>query len=276
MKEKSDVDESPFFEMNEPVEIQTIHELFELNKEKTYGAPGKNFTSGSSLNDLASSYVSPHNTSGLFRGQAKNWPLIPTSYRGIKFDSNGNVSEIKAKYEYFRSTHQFQEFSEKASQQNATFPESIFKQMSIAQQYGIKTPLLDWTSNILVAVYFALDLKGNEDIEGKKIFPFIYHIIDERLLSSEPSKSIEIEKFNESVWIRPFPIDRRIERQFSSFTYHPHPILKPIKISVDTYKIAEDIFHELWDIMKGFGFSSSHFFPDYAGLAEKIKQNYML
>ena len=79
-----------------------------------------------------------------------------------------------------------------------------------------------------------------------------------------------------SALVKPFPIDRRIERQFSMFSFHPHPLSKPKKVPVDEYTISGDLFMQLWELMEGMGFSSSHYFPDYSGLAERIKQGYMI
>jgi len=147
--------------------------------------------------------------------------------------------------------------------------------MSIAQHYGIKTPLLDWTTNVFVAAYFALDLK-DEDDENINLEPFIYHLKDERWLKSGIESEEMIELVNYSALVNAFPLDRRIERQFSVFSFHPHPLLNPQKIPVNKYKISGDLFMELWKIMEGIGFSSAHLFPDYAGLVDRIKKGYMI
>jgi hypothetical protein len=79
-----------------------------------------------------------------------------------------------------------------------------------------------------------------------------------------------------SAIIKTIPIDRRIERQFSMFSFHPLPMHNPEKLPIDEYKISGKLFMELWKLMEGMGFSSSHYFPDYAGLADRIKQGFML
>lgn len=119
------------------------------------------------------------------------------------------------------------------------------------------------------------DLKGEDD-EEKNLEPFIYHLKDERLLHSGLSKDVNVEYMNESAFITPFPLDRRIERQFSVFTFHPHPSLNPTKIPIDKYKISGELFMEMFESLEGMGFSSSHLFPDYAGLADRIKQGFMI
>ncbi|MFH1636233.1 MAG: FRG domain-containing protein [Chloroflexota bacterium] len=271
-------DKSPYFFINKKVKIETISDLFNLAQKKTYWPPGELYEPKLPPSTTGKDYAYvefPHETSGLFRGQAQNWPLVPSSYRESYFDPDKDTSEISKSFRYHSATSQLSTFCELASQQNSDFPKSPFEQMIIAQHYGIKTPLLDWTKNIFVAIYFALDL-CDEDDENKNLEPYLYHIRDEKLLLSGIEKESEIEKVNESALVMPYPIDRRIERQFSAFSFHPHPLHKPKQIPLDEYRISGKLFIYLWRLLDGMGFSSSHYFPDYAGLADRIKQGYLL
>ena len=127
----------------------------------------------------------------------------------------------------------------------------------------------------MVAVYFALDLKDKiEDPDKEYWEPFIYHLKNENILKTDLQGIKEICLENESCLVLPNPIDRRIERQFSAFTFHPHPALKPRPIPIDKYIITSDLFIDLWKIMEGMNFTADYFFPDYAGLVERIKQGY--
>lgn len=267
---------SPFFELTAPIIIESVEQLMRLNSEITYYIPGDTTIPKQDPNPLSvNMYSMGYETAGIFRGQNKSWPLIPASYREHFYEPKNDTGKFVINFRYASATHQFKEFSEKASRQNLDYPKSILEQMSIAQHYGIKTPLLDWSRNVLVALYFALDLSG-DDLEDKNYSPYIYHIKDERMLSDEVPDESEIAQFNKSAFVRPYPIDRRVERQFGCFTYHPHPLHKPEKIPIDVYIISENIVQDLWHLMKGFGFSSEHFFPDYAGIAEKMRHDYML
>jgi hypothetical protein len=268
-------DISPFFEIDEEATITSLKELLDLSKKSSFGS----LTDALNLH-LASTLINPdlvgyHETSGIFRGQAQDWPLIPVAYRNITYDLETNVTDMQMRLQYHISNHMFETFCTMASKQNKRFPKSPIERMCIAQHYGIATPLLDWTTNILVAVYFALDLK-DEKILDKNLEPFIYHLKDERWLKSGIQNETDLFKVNYSALVNAPPLDRRIERQFSVFSYHPTPLNKPQKIPLSKYKISGDLFFELWKIMEGIGFSSSHLFPDYAGLVDRIKKGYMI
>ena len=102
---------------------------------------------------------------------------------------------------------------------------------------------------------------------------FVYHITDERLLHAGIPADSKLTEFGLSAFVRPYPIDRRIERQRGVFTYHPHPSHRPPKISAKLYVLEWPLIEKLIDLMKGFGFTEDYFFPDYAGIARAIMSN---
>lgn len=269
--------ESPYFYIEHEYTINTIGDLIELNRPKIYSDLGIEFKPSYPLNpeSLDRRIFSEYETCGLFRGQACNWPLIPTSYREIKQTKVSETSEFSRKIAYMSSNSEIATFCKHASKQNYSFPKSTIEQISIGQHYGIKTPLLDWSTNVIVAAYFAIAIKGNEDTP-EFLEPCIYHLRDERHLKSINDESIDIAEINYSALVRPFLLDRRIDRQFSVFSFHPHPVHEPTKIPIDKHLISLDFFFDLWKILQGLGYSSSHFFPDYAGLAERIKHDYSI
>jgi hypothetical protein len=267
------LDHSPYFDIENTIELKSINELLDINMPKTYGLPGSDYNPEIKVTDFENFQV-PYNTCGLFRGQSMKWPLIPSSYRKSDELFDLKKAPIQINYTFYKTNWQLFEFIRIAAQQNADFPDSLINQMIIGQHYGITTPLLDWTTNIFVAVYFALDLKGKES-EEKNLKPYIYHIKDERILN-EKIDTDNIEMFNMTSYVKPLPIDRRVERQFSAFTFHPLPNNSIKKIPLTEYIISDSLFMDLWKLMKGLGLSSFHYFPDYAGIAEKIKMDFML
>jgi hypothetical protein len=269
------MDESPYFFIDEEITISSIQMLLELNKKRSFGSRNYDPLSPINLLTVHPHLLKPHESSGIFRGQARDWPLAPLAYREIKYDPDVPLSDMKLRTEYLLNNYQFETFCEMASKQNNSFPKSSIERMCLAQHYGIKTPLLDWTTNILVAAYFAIYLKSEDD-EDKNLEPYIYHLKDERWLKSINQIGDDLEKINYSTLIESPPLDRRIERQFSVFSYHPHPSRKPEKIPLSKYKLSGELFLELWKILEGIGFSSHHMFPDYAGLVDRIKKGYMI
>jgi hypothetical protein len=256
--------DSPYFEIGSVIEINNISELLDLNKEKTYKSPGELWEREqdednkdkrkSFIKNNVSRMILGHNTSGLFRGQYYNWPLLPSIYR-----NNNDNSHLNKFYKI-------------AAEQNLEFSRhSKIDQMTIAQHYGLNTPLLDWTTNIFVALYFSIypEVGANRLVED--FTPCIYHMPDERCLNNN-TQNENLELIKESFLVKPLPIDRRVERQFSAFTLHPLPSNVINKIMIYEYRLI-NIIEELWNLMKGLGFSPWHYFPDYAGIVENIKKD---
>ncbi len=269
------MDTSPYFFIDEERTITSVQELLDLNKKRSLGLDDYDPFSPMNLLAVHPQLLKPHESSGIFRGQAQDWPLLPVAYRNINYNPDEPITDIRLRSAYLRSNNEFETFCRMASKQNNTFPISTIERMCLAQHYGIKTPLLDWTTNILVASYFAIDLKS-EEVEYKSFETYIYHLKDERWLKSIEDVGDNLEQINYSALIEAPPLDRRIERQFSVFSYHPHPMTKPEKIPLSKYKLSGDLLFELWKILEGIGFSSPQMFPDYAGLVDRIKKGYMI
>jgi hypothetical protein len=260
--------ESPYFYIERKIRLNSVKQLIDLSTGKYFSSPGKPFYQNF-ITDI------PYSTSGIFRGQTYNWPLIPTSFRNRKYSKNENLSEFDKNYQTISDYSQLNTFCEVASQQNKDFPKAPIEQMIIAQHYGITTPLLDWTTNIFVAAYFSINEKGGNS-DNSNFRPTIYHLRDERLLGDIKDHEFELKTIRNSCLIKPFPLDRRVERQSSIFTFHPFAFMVPPKIPVDEYQISISLFNYLVDTLGKIGYASSQLFPDYAGLADRIKQGYIL
>ena len=256
---------NPYFKLAEPQVIADIESLLSLNVEKTYYRPGDE----AQLTDILSIDSVRHSTAVIFRGQLHDWPLIPKSFRGIK-DQEVEVTKVIRSFRWARATSKFRSFCERAEVQNLAFPSGVSDRMSIAQHFGVLTPLLDWSQSILSAVFFAIrDVFANPEFE-KSLKVFVYHIPDERLLRAGIPEDSELADFGRSAFVKPYPIDPRIERQRGVFTHHPHPTHRPPKVSARVYVLEWPVIQKLISLMKGFGFTEDYFFPDYAGIAHAV------
>lgn len=265
-----------------PKRIDTIESLISLNIQKTYYLPG-NITRperGTSPNEIVAPIIRDLNgyeTSGIFRGQIKDWDLIPKCYRDSEIDPNiQEKSEFQQRYNFHRALYDFNNFCSRAESQNLDFPTSISDRLSIAQHFGVKTPLLDWSKNIFTAIFFAIrDIYSDETFQ-ETFEVYLYHIKDERFLKQNLPPEQELARFFSSTYLKPFAIDRRIERQKGVFTFHPYPGLEDGYIPVDTYVFDYEIVNKLIKLMKGFGYTEDYFFPDYAGIADIVNKETVL
>lgn len=263
---------NPYFDVTEPQVISDIETLLSLNVRKKYYRPGDQTAVGqTTVGDIMSmsSHSIPHSTAGIFRGQLYDWPLIPKSFREEKLQQL-EVSSAVRSLRFIQATRKFNSFCKRAEIQNPAFPQSISDRMSIAQHFGVPTPLLDWSQNIFAAVFFAIrDVFADPKFEDS-LQVFVYHVIDERLFLPGLPDDSDLADFGRSAFIKPYPIDRRIERQRGVFTYHPHLSHCPPKVPTKRYVLDFLMIQKLIDLMEGFGFTEDYFFPDYAGIAQAV------
>ena len=83
----------------------------------------------------------------IFRGQIENWPLLPKLFR-----SDRRPQELRdLEYSLMR------QFRERCFYLLPSEPEGQYDMMSLAQHHGLPTRLLDWSSNPLMGLFFAVD-----------------------------------------------------------------------------------------------------------------------
>lgn len=168
----------------------------------------------------------------VFRGQDNiDWPLRPKAGRPEFYveatdvwKDRGQSSGDLGRFNYWR--HQAIAYTD-------TLPENDFECLAFAQHYGLATRLLDWTTNPLVALYFAVEIQGNTDAAVFCHLPWL--IIDQK------DSAID-RKFDRVVLLKPRPFDRRIAAQSGVFTFHLHPetALTPMEPNEEIRKAAPE------------------------------------
>jgi FRG domain-containing protein len=205
------------------------------------------------LHQLVQSYSS---TMAVFRGLGKASYELRPSVGWMKFFGGARGLKERAMFESFKQRAiPFLEFR----------PETDWDWLALAQHHGLPTRLLDWTSNPLVAAYFAV--QDDDCQEDGAIY----------VLSGAPSIDVlrHPDPFTVSGVRRFVPrhITRRLIAQAGLFTIHPEPST-PISENtpgLERIIISRTMRRDLKVTLYRYGVHQASLFPDLDGLAAHIR-----
>ena len=145
-----------------------------------------------------------------------------------------------------------------------------------AQHYGLKTRLLDWTSNPLVALWFAcIDKKFiNQD-------SYVYVLLTEKSLFLDTKKINNPFQIEETKVLKPTINSERLIAQSGWFTVHRYSTTDKQFISLENNKEYDGRFwkfiipkNEILSKLNLFGVSYQTMFPDVTGLCKQINMEF--
>jgi hypothetical protein len=210
-----------------------------------------------------------------FRGEPRDYfTLIPKVAR--VFNPEGKKLYLSMNYHTEQSI--FERFKNHASAMSAVVPSDDWDWLALAQHHGLPTRLLDWTTNPLIALFFAVgdritdpDIRkanvDNSSFQGDAAFYFLTiktSFIDPR---AEPDPF----RYDGIGILRPRHVTRRITAQGGVFSVQSDPWtplneLLHVK-RVRKYKITMSARESLRNELLLYGIHHASVFPDLDGLA---------
>lgn len=153
-------------------------------------------------------WLEPHLSAGInrccFRGQARTWPMLPKAYRADFSGTNGEFIRLADS-----RLRQWEAESEPYLRDIGVLPKSKHELIAVAQHFGLATRALDWTSNPLVALFFAVI--DHEDADGE----LIAWRFESRIYNALSAPESEMTLF------RPPPVHPRLKFQDCLLSFHP-------------------------------------------------------
>ena len=222
------------------------------------------------------SIIEKNNGPVIFRGHSDiDWKLVPTIAR-----LNPKKSPIKLSNGWQGLEEVLlNDFKKHASLYLSREPKSKLEWMIQAQHHGLPTRLLDWTTNPLKALFFAVENTAHHDIDGK-VFVFF-----PRMWSENP-EGLDIEKSNCVDVFYPINISNRVRAQEGCFVLFPqknnfecHEPLnegfsQSCAVSISSIIIEKKYKKQLIKQLDQLGVNDMTMFPDLDGVSKSIRRKF--
>jgi hypothetical protein len=207
----------------------------------------------------------PPENGWIFRGQSDiSWPVKPKAGR-LKYYVKGGI-ESRKKSQVQGDLERFEIWRERISNIFTQLPDNHFDCLGYAQHYGLATRLLDWSTDPLIALFFAIEGKNEQENDGAVFFyKPQWQIIDPKKQDPHsPILGCAILRLEATVR---YP---RIVAQKGLFTYHYNPIVEIDRNELNRISIPAKSKAALLNELMEVGICRATLFPDMEKIAHEV------
>src|SRR5690606_10326303 len=209
----------------------------------------------------------------MFRGQAcAEWPLLPAM---------GRMHRVLGRYEGWHAVEVdlLERFQKYARPFLAKEPVNRLEWLVIAQHYGLPTRLLDWTTNPLKALFFAVENPCNSD------HGVLWALEPLAWWNHMSASEQHLDETDKLVAYFPDHVNQRVSNQESCFTLFPFPADASPILSLDNpdrydehigrlakFIVPVDYKKDVRLELQKLGVTHRSMFPGLDGLAKSIRR----